>query len=98
MPEVTAVAISGDESTVAVGTKAQKIHLYTLSGSTLTPKSVLSSHRGAITRLAYSPDGQYLASADTNREILVWNASGGDQPKVSVSFCATCLSSFTDAA
>jgi len=83
LPDVTAVALSTDENTVAVGTKAMKIHLYSLSGSTLTQKSVLSAHRGAITRLAYSADSQYLASADTNREILVWPSSGGDQPKVS---------------
>jgi len=72
----TAVAISPDESIVAVGNKANRITVYTLSGNNLTQRDVLEGHRGAITRIAYSPDGHHLVSADTNRELIVWPSTG----------------------
>jgi len=75
-PNATAVAISPDESSVAVGDKDNKITVYSIGGNALTQQYVLNAHRGPITRLAYSPDGQFLASADVNREILVWPATG----------------------
>lgn len=77
----TAVAISPDESLVAVGNKAAKITVYTLSGNNLTKRDELDAHRAAISRLAYSPDGQHLASSDTNRQLIIWAASG-KTPKI----------------
>ena len=50
-----------------------------VNNSAMTPERVrwiLEGHRGAITRIAYSPDGHHLASADTNRELIVWPSSG----------------------
>lgn len=34
---------------------------------------MLSGHRGSLTALAYSPDGKWLCSGDSNREIFVWD-------------------------
>jgi len=69
----TSVAITADGSEFAVGAKDNSIHIYSLSGNTIQEQATLSQHRGYLTALSYSPDGKYLASADQNREILVWD-------------------------
>jgi WD40 repeat protein len=74
----TAVAISTNGSEVAIGGDDCKVHLFSLSGCTLTPKKTLEYNRGQITDLAYSPDGKYLAVADTDRKVLVYDAATGD--------------------
>jgi len=80
-PDNTAVAISNDGRSVLVGNKAAKINVYSLDGDNLKLQLTLDQHRGAITRIAFSPDGAHWASADTNREILVW-PTNGNAPKV----------------
>jgi len=67
------IDISVDELEVAVGGKDNNIYLYSLSGDKLTEKTVLKGHRGPLTAVVYSPDGQHLASSDTNRDIFVWD-------------------------
>jgi len=69
----TSVALSVDDAEVAVGAKDNSIHIYSLAGDSLKEEKVLSKHRGFLTALTYSPDGQWLASADQNREIVVWD-------------------------
>eukprot|EP01117_Protostelium_nocturnum_P007731 TRINITY_DN276_c0_g1_i1.p1 TRINITY_DN276_c0_g1~~TRINITY_DN276_c0_g1_i1.p1 ORF type:complete len:605 (+),score=239.17 TRINITY_DN276_c0_g1_i1:105-1919(+) len=73
--EPTSVALSVDETQVAVGGKDNKIHVFTLNGDTLSESFVLEGHRGALTTLEYSPDGKYLAAGDYQRDIFVWNLS-----------------------
>jgi WD40 repeat protein len=67
------VALSTDETQVAVGGKDNNVYVYSWNGTTLTEKAVLKGHRGAVSVVSYSPDGKWLATADTNREILVWD-------------------------
>eukprot|EP01115_Flamella_aegyptia_P006459 TRINITY_DN27069_c0_g1_i2.p1 TRINITY_DN27069_c0_g1~~TRINITY_DN27069_c0_g1_i2.p1 ORF type:complete len:405 (+),score=208.95 TRINITY_DN27069_c0_g1_i2:689-1903(+) len=69
----SSVALSVDETTVAVGGKDNNIHLYKLSGNNLTEGPVLAGHRGALSVVKFSPDGKYLGSADLNRDIFVWD-------------------------
>jgi WD40 repeat protein len=71
----TSCALSPDEAQVAVGGKDNNIYIYALDGDTLRQEAVLAGHRGALTAIEYSPDGQHLASADANREILVWDTA-----------------------
>jgi len=72
----TSVALSVDETHVAVGGKDNMIYLYSISGDKLTETSViLKGHRGPLAALSYSPDGKSLASADHNREIIVWDTA-----------------------
>ena len=48
------------------GTKDCKVHVYGLNDTCLSERITLD-HRGAITDVAYSPDGTYLAASDQNR-------------------------------
>jgi WD40 repeat protein len=70
-----AVALSPDDKEVAVGGGDNHVYLYSLSGTTLTQTKKLEGHRGPISAAAYSKDGKYLATADTNREIIVWDTA-----------------------
>ncbi|CAN4086651.1 unnamed protein product [Withania somnifera] len=70
---VTASAISPDGTEAIVGGEDGKLHLYSITGDTLNEEAVLEKHRGAITVLRYSPDVSMFASADVNREAVVWD-------------------------
>jgi WD40 repeat protein len=71
--QTSAAALSVDETKVAVGGKDNNVYVYNIAGDKLSETAVLKGHRGALSALTYSPDGQWLASSDTNREILVWD-------------------------
>ncbi|XP_028790955.1 actin-interacting protein 1-2 [Neltuma alba] len=70
---VTASAISPDGSEAIVGGQDGKLHVYSVSGNTLTEEKVLEKHRGAISVIRYSPNVTMFASADLNREAVVWD-------------------------
>jgi WD40 repeat protein len=77
---VYAVALSPDGSHFALGTLASQddntapILLY----ETQTGKRVrqFTGHAGAVTCLAFSPDGQRLASGGMDRDIHIWDLNG----------------------
>lgn len=71
----TAVALSPDEKEVIVGGKDNSLHVYALAGDALKEVTTLAGHRGPLTVATYSPDGKYFATADTNRDIFVWDAA-----------------------
>ncbi|XP_073000354.1 actin-interacting protein 1-2-like [Typha latifolia] len=70
---VTASAISPDGSEAIIGGQDGKLHIYSINGDTLVEETVLEKHRGAITVICYSPDASLFASADANREAVVWD-------------------------
>ncbi|XP_020251813.1 actin-interacting protein 1-2-like [Asparagus officinalis] len=67
----SALAPNGDEA--IVGGQDGKLHIYCIEGDTLKEEAVLEKHRGAITVISYSPDLSMFASADANREAVVWD-------------------------
>jgi len=71
----TCIALSADETAIAVGGKDNGIHIYSVSGDKLTENGNWTGHRGNPTSLQYSPDGKYLASCDANRDVFVWDVS-----------------------
>lgn len=73
--QASSVALSADETKVAVGGKDNNVYIYSLSGDKLTETASLKGHRGPLSSIAYSPDGKYLATGDHNRELLIWDAS-----------------------
>ncbi|XP_050231429.1 actin-interacting protein 1-2-like [Mercurialis annua] len=70
---VTASVISPDGSEAIVGGEDGKLHVYSISGEKLNEVAVLEKHRGAISVIRYSPDVSMFASADLNREAVVWD-------------------------
>ncbi|KAF7827694.1 actin-interacting protein 1-2-like [Senna tora] len=70
---VSASAISPDGSQAIVGGQDGKLHIYSVSGDQITEEKVLEKHRGAISVIKYSPDVTMFASADLNREAVVWD-------------------------
>ncbi|CAL9173947.1 unnamed protein product [Musa hybrid cultivar] len=70
---VTTSAISPDGTEAVVGAEDGKLHIYSITGDALTEEAVLEKHRGTITAICYSPDASMFASADSNREAVVWD-------------------------
>jgi WD40 repeat protein len=42
-------------------------------GRVLKPAAELERHRAAVTCVGFSPNGALLATADSNRELLLWD-------------------------
>ncbi|KAK6123070.1 hypothetical protein DH2020_043189 [Rehmannia glutinosa] len=72
---VTACAIAPNGTEAIVGGQDGKLHVYSITGDTLKEEAVLEKHRGAITVIRYSPDVSMFASADANREAVVWDSA-----------------------
>ncbi|KAL0816584.1 hypothetical protein Bca101_073028 [Brassica carinata] len=70
---VTALAVTPDGTEAIVGGQDGKLHLYSVNGDSLTEEAILERHRGAISVIRYSPDLSMFASADLNREAVVWD-------------------------
>eukprot|EP00698_Gefionella_okellyi_P008525 TRINITY_DN2115_c0_g1_i1.p1 TRINITY_DN2115_c0_g1~~TRINITY_DN2115_c0_g1_i1.p1 ORF type:complete len:598 (-),score=139.19 TRINITY_DN2115_c0_g1_i1:1179-2972(-) len=68
--EVFSVAVSPACDEVAVGASDNNVYLFTPAGE---QKNILKRHRGVVSAVAYSPDGKYLASADHQRSVLLWD-------------------------
>ncbi|CAI0547803.1 unnamed protein product [Linum tenue] len=71
----TVCAITPDGSEAIIGGNDGKLHVYSVSGDSLTEEAVLEKHRGAVNVIRYSPDLSMFASADLNREAVVWDRS-----------------------
>lgn len=71
----TSIAAYG--STVAVGGDDKLVHIYTLSGTSLTDTElVLRRATSPISALAFSPSGQKLAAGSGNGKIFAYETSG----------------------
>lgn len=70
--EATCIATNGTEVAVG-GKKDNKIHVFKVSGDSLTESHTLDGHRGSITDLSYSPCNKFLVSGCANREVNVWD-------------------------
>ncbi|KAG9306599.1 hypothetical protein G9A89_004796 [Geosiphon pyriformis] len=74
-----AIAINHDDTEIAIGGEDAKIHLYKWENERLVEKNnELTSNRGPITTLAYSPDGTLLAAGDSLGKIYVYDSKSGE--------------------
>lgn len=74
LPEpASCVAVLGDDE-IAVGL-GNLVHVFAFTGDAFTQTTTLDSHRGKISSIAYSSDGEYMAVGDANREIKLWQRS-----------------------
>jgi WD40 repeat protein len=77
----TCIAVSPSGTQVAVGADDLHIHLYDVvlhdhgghSSFHLQETAPLTGHLGALTSLAYSPNGNFLAAGDAYRDVRVWD-------------------------
>jgi WD40 repeat protein len=78
--EPSCVSISADDRLVVVGAKKDnRVYVYALdaqSGS-LQQVRTFDRHRGALTSVAFAPQGTQVASGDSNREVCLWDAETG---------------------
>ena len=70
---ITSSSVSPDGTEAVVGAQDGKLRIYSITGDMLTEEALLEKHRGAITSIHYSPDVSMFASADANREAVVWD-------------------------
>lgn len=84
--EPSCAAVHPKESDVVIGGgKDSKVHVFMMSGSSLSLKKTMD-HRAAITDVAFSPDGAFLAAADANRFIILYSAASY-QPAHNLDWC-----------
>jgi WD40 repeat protein len=74
--EPTSAAIAPDASRVAVGFADGGLRLHALPDVRLLWEKA-GAHSGNVKRLAFSPDGQQLASASFDNTVKVWQTSDG---------------------
>lgn len=91
---VTASVIAPDGSEAIIGGQDGKLHIYSITGDTLTEDAVLEKHRGAVTVIRYSPDVSMFASGDANREAVVWDRASREVISLFPYFCFIFYSPF----
>ena len=66
--------LSADQSMIATGGPSKRVNLLNLAGEVVHE---LSRHTDWVTALGFSPDGQFLATADRDGSLLLWEADSG---------------------
>jgi len=69
----TCVALSPDDKTLAVASEDRKFYFYNMDDQKESNCIASNFVRDTILRMAFSPDGKYIATADKNRHIWIWD-------------------------
>ncbi len=75
--EVLAADLSPDQAHVALGGPLKLLKIYSTKDGKL--EFSLKKHTDWVTAVCFSPDGKYLASADRNGGIVVWEGATGKE-------------------
>lgn len=73
--EPSCIAFSPNDSEIIIGATDKKARVFTVADFKLTQVAVIDKHRGAISKVKYSPDGSMFAIGDSNREIIVYDSA-----------------------
>jgi WD40 repeat protein len=65
-------AVASGGKMLATGTSDGMVHLWNCEGDRWVEMATFSGHTGAVHGVAFSPDGQFLASKGTDLQIAVW--------------------------
>lgn len=65
-PKAAPTSIAASGSLVAVGTDDSKVTVYKWDGRSLSEAGVLTNNKGAVSAIAFSPDGSKLAAGDVS--------------------------------
>ncbi len=77
---VSSLSFNNQTQELAVSSESRDILVFPLSGLDkgeikFTPK-LFKRHKEVLNKIAYSPEGSYLASSSYGNELVIWNASG----------------------
>ncbi|MFH4979043.1 hypothetical protein AB6A40_005752 [Gnathostoma spinigerum] len=70
--EASCISLCSECGTIAVGSQDCKVRIYNLGGGNLVEIKSLE-HSGAITSVAWSPDGKYLVATDASRKVVPYS-------------------------
>ena len=71
---ILAADLSADQSMIAIGGPSKRVRVMSSSGEAVHE---LKRHTDWVTAVGFSPDGQFLATADRNGSLLLWEADSG---------------------
>ncbi|WFD07294.1 WD40 repeat-like protein [Malassezia vespertilionis] len=71
----TAVSVSRDGASVAIGAEDTKVYLFSTHENGLDAAGTLENGRSAITALAFSPDAALLAAGESTGKIFVYDVA-----------------------
>ncbi|KZV76513.1 WD40 repeat-like protein [Peniophora sp. CONT] len=74
-PKASPTSIAASGSLVAVGSEDSKATVYKWDGKSLSEAGVLTNNKGAVSALAFSPDGSKLAAGDSSGKIVLYDAT-----------------------
>ena len=68
---MTALGIAPDTRHIAIGDKSGTVWIWDVENNTEIAK--LLAHQGRVSVLAFSPDGEFLATAGVDRRLALWS-------------------------
>lgn len=78
--DISTVAVSPDETTIASGSADQSIRLWSVDN--WESQSTLIRHTGDVYRVVWSPDGLWLASCSKDGDVIIWDTKQWQEVKV----------------
>lgn len=73
--DFTPTSISANGNNVAVGDERNVVHIYTVEGNNISPKTELTKSLAQISALEFSPSGDLLAAGNSSGKIHVYDTA-----------------------